>query len=174
MRSRPLRILPVVGIVVLSVLATGSALGAPRRTLALRQAARSRATTPQLDPGPFTLRSVDAQCFYAPASPSIWPVQPMDDQDDHPIRGGFNDMRGGARAGAHIGIDIEQRDGAPVFAVVSGRIGQIQEAGSSEVHFDLGDHFQYWHATPLPGIHEGSLVTMGQQIGTVWQASDGL
>jgi hypothetical protein len=183
MRSSHFRLLAVAGAVVAGLAVPGWSLAAKRpaaraRTLAhLVHVRRAHATTPLpwFEPGPFSLRTVDAQCFYAPSIPSIWPVLPMDVQyDTHPVRGGFNDMRGGARAGAHIGIDIEQRDGAPVFAVVSGRIGQIEEAGTDEVHFNLGPHFQYWHATPLPGIHTGSPVAMGQQIGTVWQAADGL
>src|SRR5438067_11363871 len=43
---------------------------------------------PALNP-PFTLRTVDARCFYAPSGPGAWPFKPT--TAVHPIRGSFDE-----------------------------------------------------------------------------------
>lgn len=87
-----------------------------------------------------------------------WPLQPFDSQ--HAIRAGIDELR---PAGFHVGLDIQARDGAKVFAVQPGAAIITQASGDTRVQ--VGNYI-YWHVHPL--IAPGTQVQpYAQPIGTV-------
>jgi hypothetical protein len=105
-----------------------------------------------------------------------WPVQPFDRQ--HPIRGTFDDPR--TRTGRvdrdptnpqffHDGVDIQVRDGTPVYAIEAGEavlVNQEAVAVSSPSSSPLPPLvFGYWHLDPVVRNYE--LVTRHQLLGYV-------
>ncbi len=84
-----------------------------------------------------------------------WPIRPFHEQ--HPVRGNFGDPRtiffdaDDPVVGAfsfHNGVDISAYRGTPVYAVETGRVGDVRP---DEVIVRVGAHksFQYWHVRPL-------------------------
>jgi Peptidase family M23 len=112
---------------------------------------------------PWTLASVDARCFYAPSRSAGWPLAPV--AAPHLIRGGLNEPHGGL---PHFGVDIEAPDRAPVYAMTSGTVSRVANAGAWDEHLLLAGEYSYWHVTPVPGVHDGSYVVRGQLLGHVF------
>ena len=67
-----------------------------------------------------------------------WPIKPFD--QPHGLRAGLNERR---RANMHIGVDIQARDGQPVYAIQSGT-ASVSAAGSVDERVQVGN-FSYWH-----------------------------
>ncbi len=59
-----------------------------------------------------------SSCFAAPAQTALWPL--VNKYAPHPVRGGFNDPRGGSLA--HFGVDIQALDQAPAYAMRGGAL----------------------------------------------------
>ena len=76
-------------------------------------------------------------CRPAIARPG-WPVKPF--FAAHPLRAGLNERRD---SGFHVGIDIQARDRAPVYALTSGRAAVPQARGNDE-RVRVG-RLEYWH-----------------------------
>lgn len=90
-----------------------------------------------------------------------WPLEPFDEQ--HGLRAGINERRD---SGFHLGIDIQARAWAPVYAIQSGRAQVIQRYGSN-ARVQIGN-FIYWHVRIL--VAEGEWVRAFEQpIGTVFR-----
>jgi hypothetical protein len=112
----------------------------------------------------YTLRSVDARCFFAPTAPGGWPFAPT--TAVHPVRGSFDEPR----SPVHIGVDVEApRDKAPVYAMQAGTVQDVQPD-----HFDVaatdgphGAYLQYWHVSLDPGIKAGTVVHRRERLGHV-------
>jgi murein DD-endopeptidase MepM/ murein hydrolase activator NlpD len=126
------------------------------------------ATTPQLDtwpfaPSPSQRRSVPSDhlpAFWDNAGPCStgcrprgaipgWPIKPFHRQ--HGLRAGLNERR---RANMHIGVDIQARDGAPVYAIQGGT-ASVAAVGTVDERVQVGN-YSYWH------IHH--LVASGQRV----------
>ena len=88
-----------------------------------------------------------------------WPVKPFDEQ--HPIRGAFDDPRGGRSF--HFGVDISAPDGTSVYAVAGGTVYRYPDA--VDVREPDGHEFSYWHVEAAVGEH--SDVRAGDLIGWV-------
>jgi murein DD-endopeptidase MepM/ murein hydrolase activator NlpD len=105
----------------------------------------------------------------APASVGAygWPIKPFDQQ--HAIRGAFDDPREGRGVGGqiensfHFGVDISARDGTPVYAVAPGTA--FLDPDSVSVHQPDGHKFAYWHIAAA--VSEHSYVNTGDLIGYV-------
>ena len=101
-----------------------------------------------------------------------WPVKPVDVQ--HPIRGNFDDPRAlrGYIDSAwdnplsfHSGVDIQARDGTPVYAIASGTVtfpSSFAVAVSTPFESLV---FGYWHVVPVVGPYQ--YVARGQLLGYV-------
>jgi hypothetical protein len=117
--------------------------------------------------GPLTLAAVDQRCFYAPASPGVWPVAPI--QRPHAVRGGFNDPRGSKMV--HFGVDVSAHDRAAGLAVRVGTIAGITSVGIPfDEHFELlssdgVSRYFYYHVHPALG--DGARVITGQFTGRI-------
>jgi hypothetical protein len=88
-----------------------------------------------------------------------WPLAPFHAQ--HPLRAGLNELRPGS---LHVGVDIQARDGAAVYAVAQG-MAEVLEAGGPNARVRVG-HYVYWHI--LPSVLSGQWVTpFVTKLGTV-------
>jgi murein DD-endopeptidase MepM/ murein hydrolase activator NlpD len=67
-----------------------------------------------------------------------WPIKPF--FAPHPLRAGLNERRD---SGFHVGIDIQARNRAPVYALTSGRAAVPQASGDDE-RVRVG-RLEYWH-----------------------------
>jgi len=70
-----------------------------------------------------------------------WPLAPFHVQ--HPIRAGLNELR---PASLHVGVDIQARDGAAVYAVQPG-VAQVLAPSGSNARLQVGNYI-YWHIVP--------------------------
>jgi len=110
-----------------------------------------------------------AAVLLAPAAASAygWPVAPFNEQ--HPIRGAFDDPRIGAGPAGlaehsfHFGVDISAPDGTAVYAVASGTVFLYPDAVA--VRQPDGREFSYWHIDAV--VPEHSFVKQGELLGTV-------
>jgi hypothetical protein len=78
-----------------------------------------------------------------------WPLVPFHRQ--HPLRAGLNELR---PASLHVGLDIQARDGARVYAVQGGYAHVLASTGPN-ARVQIGNYI-YWHINPL--VHHGQLV----------------
>jgi len=113
------------------------------------------------NPG-FTLRAVDARCFYAPGpQTAIWPFQ--NQWSIHRIRSGLNDPR----SPVHFGIDVwATSDRQDVYAMQSGVLHHPQPG-----HLTIGSATHavlYWHVIPVAGIRSGQWVNRGKLLGHIY------
>jgi hypothetical protein len=110
-----------------------------------------------------------AVALLAPAAASAygWPVAPFDEQ--HAIRGAFDDPRIGAGPAGlaehsfHFGVDISAPDGTPVYSVASGTVFRYPDAVA--VRRPDGHEFSYWHIDPV--VAEHSFAEQGELLGFV-------
>ena len=79
-----------------------------------------------------------------------WPLAPFHAQ--HPIRAGLNELR---TSSLHVGVDIQARDGSPVYAVQPG-VAQVLAPSGPNARVQVGNYI-YWHITPR--VRTGELVT---------------
>jgi murein DD-endopeptidase MepM/ murein hydrolase activator NlpD len=70
-----------------------------------------------------------------------WPLAPFRAQ--HPIRAGLNELR---PASLHVGVDIQARNGAAVYAVQPGVASVLAPSGSN-ARVQVGNYI-YWHIRP--------------------------
>jgi len=70
-----------------------------------------------------------------------WPLAPFHLQ--HPIRAGLNELR---PASLHVGVDIQARDGAAVYAVQPG-VAQVLAPSGANARVQVGNYI-YWHIVP--------------------------
>jgi hypothetical protein len=70
-----------------------------------------------------------------------WPLAPFHVQ--HPIRAGLNELR---PASLHVGVDIQARNGAAVYAVQPGVASVLAPSGAN-ARVQVGNYI-YWHITP--------------------------
>jgi hypothetical protein len=105
-----------------------------------------------------------------------WPVKPFHEQ--HPIRGAFGDprsLRGNIDAtwdnplSFHDGVDIQARDGTPVYAVHSGIVSITNQSAVAVAWpwktADAAMVFGYWHV--VPAVRDGTYVAQSQLLGYV-------
>jgi hypothetical protein len=78
-----------------------------------------------------------------------WPLVPFHQQ--HPIRAGLNELRPGS---LHVGVDIQARDGAAVYAVQPG-VARVLAPSGPNARVQVGNYV-YWHITPT--VRTGELV----------------
>jgi hypothetical protein len=95
----------------------------------------------------------------APASVAAygWPIKPFDQQ--HAVRGAFDDPRQGRGVGGHISAP----DGTPVYAVAPGTVFLYPDSVS--VHQSDGHKFAYWHIVAV--VSEHASVNTGDLLGYV-------
>jgi hypothetical protein len=100
----------------------------------------------------------------SPAGAYGWPVKPFHRQ--HPVRAYLGDPRiGGTSHTLHFGIDVAAPNGTPVYATISGRIGQNQRH-PDVVLVQAGDvTFEYWHIVPV--VRSGYAVAYRTLLGRV-------
>jgi hypothetical protein len=79
-----------------------------------------------------------------------WPLAPFHRQ--HPIRAGLNELR---PRSLHVGVDMQARDGAAVYAVQPG-VARVLAPSGPDARVQVGSYV-YWHITPA--VHSGELVT---------------
>jgi hypothetical protein len=70
-----------------------------------------------------------------------WPLAPFHVQ--HPIRSGLNELR---PESLHVGLDIQARDGAKVYAVQPG-VARVLAPSGPDARVLVGNYI-YWHITP--------------------------
>ncbi len=70
-----------------------------------------------------------------------WPLAPFHQQ--HPIRAGLNELR---PASLHVGVDIQARDGATVYAIQPG-VARVLSPSGPNARVQVGSYI-YWHITP--------------------------
>ncbi len=88
-----------------------------------------------------------------------WPLAPFHRQ--HPIRAALNELR---PRSLHVGVDIQARGGARVYAVQPGTAVVLKLSGPN-ARVEVGNYI-YWHITPT--VRTGELVTPFQMVlGTV-------
>jgi hypothetical protein len=88
-----------------------------------------------------------------------WPLRPF--HAAHALRAGLNERR---PANFHVGIDIQARDGAPVYALQPG-VARILQSAGVDSRVQVGSYI-YWHVAIR--VREGELVTpYGTVLGTV-------
>jgi len=79
-----------------------------------------------------------------------WPIRPF--HRAHPLRADINELR---PSGFHRGIDIQARDGVPVYALQPGRADVIAASGDDE-RVRVGSYV-YWHVNL--SVRSGAWVT---------------
>jgi hypothetical protein len=79
-----------------------------------------------------------------------WPLKPFHAQ--HPVRAGLNELR---PESLHVGVDIQARDGAKVYAVQPG-VARVLAPSGPDTRVQVGDYV-YWHITPK--VSTGEQVT---------------
>ncbi len=84
-----------------------------------------------------------------PGAQAGWPLEPFHEQ--HGLRAGINELRD---KGFHLGVDIQARARAPVYALQPGRAHVIQRTGS-EARVQVGNYI-YWHLKLL--VHDGEWI----------------
>lgn len=88
-----------------------------------------------------------------------WPLAPFHQQ--HPIRAGLNELRPGS---LHVGVDIQARVGAAVYAVQPG-VSRVLAQSGPNARVQVGNYI-YWHITPR--VRTGEPVTPFETVlGTV-------
>jgi hypothetical protein len=139
--------------------ATGSLGGSPAATLPFPAIPEDRATRPGEVPSLWA-DGVPCSTGCRPVGAQIgWPLAPFDRQ--HPLRAGLNELRPGS---LHVGVDIQARDGAAVYAVQSGIADVLASAGPNG-RVRVGNYV-YWHINPR--VRSGEAVTAFQTVlGTV-------
>ena len=116
-----------------------------------------------------TLCAAGVAALLAPALASAygWPLKPFDQQ--HAIRGAFDDPRSGLgpdgtlKHSFHFGVDISAPDGTAVYAVAPGTV--FHEADAVDVRQPDGHEFSYWHIDAA--VVEHSYVETGDLLGYV-------
>jgi hypothetical protein len=116
-----------------------------------------------------TLCAAGVAALFAPAFAHAygWPIQPFD--QEHAIRGAFDDPRSGLGPGGllehsfHFGVDISVPDGTPVYAVEPGTVYRYSDA--VDVKQPDGREFAYWHV--VTAVEEHSYVDAGDLLGFV-------
>ncbi|MBV9805152.1 MAG: hypothetical protein JO130_18275 [Solirubrobacterales bacterium] len=78
-----------------------------------------------------------------------WPLKPF--HAEHGVRAGFNELRPDS---LHVGIDIQARDGAAVYAVQPG-VATVLTAVGPNARVQVGNYV-YWHIAP--SVRTGELV----------------
>jgi hypothetical protein len=73
--------------------------------------------------------------------PDRLPLAPFHQQ--HPIRAGLNELR---PASLHVGVDIQARDGATVYAIQPG-VARVLSPSGPNARVQVGSYI-YWHITP--------------------------
>lgn len=123
--------------------------GSPADTLPFPPNPADRATRPGEVP---SLYADDLLCSTGcrPHHAEIgWPLVPFHRQ--HPLRAGLNELRSGS---LHVGLDIQARDGAAVYAVQPGVARVLARSGGS-ARVQVGNYV-YWHISPM--VRSGELV----------------
>lgn len=88
-----------------------------------------------------------------------WPLYPFDRQ--HPLRAALNERRD---SGFHVGLDIQTKDNAGVYALQPGE-AKILQASGPDTRVQVGNYI-YWHIHPL--VRSGQHVDpLRQRVGTV-------
>jgi hypothetical protein len=88
-----------------------------------------------------------------------WPLKPF--HSEHALRAGLNELR---PASLHVGVDIQARDGARVYAVQRGYARILQRSGP-DARVQVGNYI-YWHINPA--VKQGQLVSaFATELGTV-------
>ena len=88
-----------------------------------------------------------------------WPLAPF--HSEHPLRAGLNELRPGS---LHVGLDIQARDRAPVYAVQGGQADVLDPSGPN-ARVRVGNYV-YWHI--VPAVVTGQWVTpFVTKLGTV-------
>jgi hypothetical protein len=129
---------------------TALAGASPADTLPFPPNHADRATRPGEVP---SLYADGLQCSIAcrPYGAEIgWPLAPFHVQ--HPIRAGLNELR---PASLHVGVDIQARDGAAVYAVQPGVASVLAPSGAN-ARVQVGNYI-YWHIKP--SVATGQYVT---------------
>lgn len=78
-----------------------------------------------------------------------WPIKPF--RREHGIRAGINELRPGS---LHVALDIQARDGTPVYAVQPG-VAKVLASSGPNARVQVGNYI-YWHITPT--VETGELV----------------
>src|SRR5262249_10087648 len=78
-----------------------------------------------------------------------WPVKPF--HREHGIRAGLNELRPGSM---HVGLDIQARSGAAVYAVQPG-VAKVVVPSGPEARGQVGNYL-YWHINPA--VETGTVV----------------
>lgn len=138
----------------------GTFAGVPRVAAATRAPRRRPALSPNTA---FTLRTVDARCFYAEGGSA--PGWPWDGHGPFPIRGSFNEVR--ALVGSHFGVDVAAaRDQAGVHAIAAGRV--LDRTKHTMTIADApAHHWIYWHLQSTNGWRKGMRVRRRQVLGHI-------
>ena len=178
----PARLLVIVALVaavlgLIAFLATSVITGAGSRATAGHSASAGAATAPSAsntfgespsftlpfppNPADRATRPGEVPSLYADGLPcSIgclpyaaetgWPLRPFHRQ--HAIRAGLNELR---PESLHVGVDIQARDGARVYAVQPG-VAQVLAPSGPDGRIQVGNYI-YWHINP--NVRTGELVT---------------
>ena len=134
--------------------------GVPRAGAAPRPQLRRLALT---ENAAFTLRRVDARCFYADGGTR--PGWPWRGRGPFPIRGSFNEVR--ARSGSHFGVDVSApRDQAEVRSMTSGTVFDRTKHTLS-ITDSPGHRWIYWHLQTTAQWHKHMHVAARQVIGSI-------
>jgi murein DD-endopeptidase MepM/ murein hydrolase activator NlpD len=89
-----------------------------------------------------------------------------------PVRGSVLSAYGTRRAGPHYGVDLQAREGTPVYAVRDGRVRYLAPNGVIDrygviVVLDHGGLYSLYSHLGSVAVRAGERVHAGQQIGTV-------
>ena len=133
--------------------------GSPPDTLPFPRDPADRAARPEEVPSLYDDGlSCSTGCRPYAAEPG-WPLAPFHQQ--HPIRAGLNELR---PESLHVALDIQTRDGAPVYAVQPG-VARVLAPSGPDARIQVGNYV-YWHINPA--VRSGELVTpFATVLGTV-------